>query len=111
MKSYGLSSFSLTNLLSRNKRFLPLPNNTRTFTGDLTYYEPGLGACGVVSSDNSAIVSISHFLFDSKQTGSDPNQNPLCFMKIRTQRFDISLNILKSADLTVVDRCRNRYSF
>jgi len=65
----------------------------------LTYYGPGLGACGVTSSGGDQIVSISHFDFDAASTGSDPNANPLCGHKLRAIRDG------NSVDLTVVDRC------
>ncbi|UPX20794.1 uncharacterized protein EKO05_0011014 [Ascochyta rabiei] len=84
---------------------LPLPNNTDHHTGDLTYYGPGLGACGVDSNDNDAIVSVSHFVFDAVQTGSDPNQNPLCGRKIRATRVDERTGKQVSIDVKVVDRC------
>ncbi|KAF2805500.1 uncharacterized protein BDZ99DRAFT_466491 [Mytilinidion resinicola] len=87
----------------KQHRNLPLPNGAKTYTGDLTYYGPGLGACGTDSNDNSAIVSISHFVFDAVQKGSNPNANPLCFRKIRAQRQ--YKGGLHSVDLTVVDRC------
>jgi hypothetical protein len=85
---------------------LPLPGGAQTFTGDLTYYAPGLGACGVTSNDNSPIVSVSHFTFDAAQTGSDPNQNPLCGKKIRAKRTREDGKMV-SIDLTVVDRCES----
>ncbi|EXJ96287.1 hypothetical protein A1O1_01413 [Capronia coronata CBS 617.96] len=79
---------------------LPLPSgHGGPYTGDLTYYEPGLGACGVTSSNKDKIVAISHIVFDAVSTGSDPNSNPLCGKKIRARRDN------KSVDLTVVDRC------
>jgi hypothetical protein len=79
---------------------LPLPSgNGGPYTGDLTYYEPGLGACGVTSKDSDKIVAISHIVFDAVSVGSDPNANPLCGKKIRARRDN------KSVDLTVVDRC------
>lgn len=66
----------------------------------MTYYDTGLGACGVNSGSNDYIVSISHYVFDAAQgSRSDPNSNPLCGKKIRATRNG------KSADLTVVDRC------
>ncbi|KAF1925239.1 uncharacterized protein M421DRAFT_15328, partial [Didymella exigua CBS 183.55] len=86
-------------------RFLPLPTNTDHFTGELTYYGTGLGACGVTSTDNDAIVSVSHYLYDAVQTGSDPNQNPLCGKKIRAIRVDERTGKQVSIDLKVVDRC------
>ena len=79
---------------------LPLPSgNGGPYTGDLTYYEPGLGACGIDSSNSDKIVAISHLVFDAVSVGSNPNANPLCGKKIRARRDN------KSVDLTVVDRC------
>ena len=86
-------------------RFLPLPNGAETYTGDLTYYDPGLGACGIDSGDNDAVVAVSHYTFDAVQTGSDPNQNPLCGRKIRATRVDERTGKSVSIDVTVIDRC------
>ena len=73
---------------------------SQRYTGDLTYYGTGLGACGITSSDNDDIVSISHFVFDAVSKSTDPNANPLCRHKIRAVREG------RSVDLMVVDRCR-----
>jgi hypothetical protein len=79
---------------------LPLPtSNGGPYSGDLTYYEPGLGACGITSSSSDSICAVSHLVFDAAQTGSNPNANPLCGLKIRLRRND------ESVDVTVVDRC------
>jgi hypothetical protein len=99
------ASHSLTVVLYRDQN-LPLPGNSQTFTGDLTYYAPALGACGLTSNDDSPIVSISHFTFDAVQTGSDPNQNPLCGKKIRAKRTREDGKTV-SIDVTVVDRCES----
>jgi hypothetical protein len=96
--------------LSPSPQNLPLPSNAKTWTGDLTYYGPGLGACGIDSGDGSAIVAISHYTFDAAQTGSDPNQNPLCGRKIRAQRVDERTGKQVSIDVTVVDRCTYLFS-
>lgn len=88
--------------LTTNKKAqdLPLPtSNGGPYTGDLTYYAPGLGACGITSSSSDSICAVSHIVFDAAQSGSDPNDNPLCGLKIRLQRNGTS------ADVTVVDRC------
>jgi len=84
---------------------LPLPGGAKTYTGDLTYYDPGLGACGIDSGDNDAVVAVSHYTFDAAQTGSDPNQNPLCGKKIRARRVNESTGKSISIDVTVIDRC------
>ena len=88
-------------LSSRNKlQNLPLPSdNGGPYRGDLTYYAPGLGACGIVSKDGDNVVSVSHLLFDAVSTSSNPNQNPLCGKMIRARRKT------GSVDLRVVDRC------
>jgi expansin (peptidoglycan-binding protein) len=45
---------------------IPLNNNSttpaqrsQTFTGDITYYQPGLGACGETNSDSEAVAAMS----------------------------------------------------
>ncbi|RMD42184.1 hypothetical protein DV735_g2929, partial [Chaetothyriales sp. CBS 134920] len=84
---------------------LPLPSDHGgPYTGDLTYYEPGLGACGITSSSSENVVAVSHTLFDAAQTGSDPNANPLCGTKIRAKRYKEGVGE-RTVDLTVVDRC------
>ncbi|KAI0010094.1 hypothetical protein F4779DRAFT_328386 [Xylariaceae sp. FL0662B] len=91
-----------------SNRDLPLPSNEDVFTGDLTYYEPSLGACGVQSDGGQAIVSISHLVFDAAgaDAGDDPNDNPLCGMKIRVMRDFVEAQAGNhSVDVTVVDRC------
>jgi hypothetical protein len=101
-----LANHSRVSPLNSSALFLPLPSDSQIFTGDLTYYSPGLGACGVVSTDNDSIVAISHFLFDAEADGTNPNNNPLCGKMIRAERFDEQVQANRSADLTVVDRCR-----
>jgi hypothetical protein len=84
---------------------LPLPDgHGGPFSGDLTYYQPGLGACGVTSTSSQNIVAVAHSLFDAVQSGSDPNSNPLCGRKIRARRNKEGVGE-RSVDLTVVDRC------
>ncbi|KAI5199592.1 hypothetical protein E4T39_06166 [Aureobasidium subglaciale] len=84
---------------------LPLPTNSEQHEGDLTYYGTGLGSCGITSSDSDSIVAVSHYVFDAASTSSNPNQNPLCGLKIRASRYDEQVGERRSVDLTVVDRC------
>ncbi|KAL8933381.1 MAG: hypothetical protein Q9216_006390 [Gyalolechia sp. 2 TL-2023] len=71
-----------------------------SFTGALTYYAPGLGACGMFSTAADAICAISHVRFDAAaSSGANPNLNPLCGKQIRATRGG------KSVLVTVVDRC------
>ena len=92
-----VSILLINTLLSNHHKSLPL--NSESHTGDLTYYAPAVGACGISSTDADLIVSISHITFDAASKGSDPNANPLCRHKIRAVREG------KSVDLMVVDRC------
>ncbi|KAK3067530.1 hypothetical protein LTS18_001054, partial [Coniosporium uncinatum] len=69
---------------------LPLPTNTAQHAGDLTYYDPGLGACGIVSDSSDSVVSVSHYVFDAVQKGGNPNQNVLCGKKIRATKRERS---------------------
>ncbi|KAL4940041.1 RlpA-like double-psi beta-barrel-protein domain-containing protein-containing protein [Aspergillus oleicola] len=79
---------------------LPLPtSNGGPYTGDLTYYDPGLGSCGISSSSSEKICAVSHTLFDAALTSGNPNENPLCGLKLRIRRGE------SSVDVTVVDRC------
>ncbi|RMZ85900.1 hypothetical protein DV736_g6548, partial [Chaetothyriales sp. CBS 134916] len=99
-----IAAQKLIDLDQRNGN-LPLPSNHGgPYTGDLTYYAPGLGACGVTSSSSEDIVAVSHTLFDAAQSGTDPNANPLCGKKIRAKRYKEGVGE-RSVDLTVVDRC------
>lgn len=86
----------------RKPQNLPLPSaNGGPYEGDLTYYDPGLGACGVTSANGDKIVAVSHIIFDAVQTGSNPNNNPLCGKSVRVKRVGGDVTV----DLTVVDRC------
>lgn len=98
-------SIGLTQRDKSNPTDLPLPSGAEVYHGDLTYYGPGLGACGITSGDNDDIVAIAHALFDSQSQGSNPNANPLCGRMLRAQRFDSRVGKTVSLDLKVVDRC------
>lgn len=89
----------------RSPRALPLPSNRGIFTGDLTYYDPALGSCGIVSSSSENICAVSHLVYDALSTGPNPNANPVCGRKLRVNRFVPSEGRNRSVDVTVVDRC------
>lgn len=84
---------------------LPLPTVGQIFTGQLTYYDPGLGACGISSSNTEMVVSLPHAVFDASAVGANPNNNPLCGRTLRATRTDERTGKLASVDLKVVDRC------
>lgn len=67
-------------------------------TGDGTYFDTGLGACGKYNTNSDHIVAVSHLLFDSFGT-ANPNNNPVCGHKIKATYQG------KSTIVTVADRC------
>ncbi|KAF2771227.1 hypothetical protein EJ03DRAFT_269036 [Teratosphaeria nubilosa] len=73
-----------------------------SYTGDITYYTPGMGACGITSTDGDPIVAIAESMFDSysSEAGGNPNNNPVCNKKISITGTDGS-----QYSATVVDRC------
>ncbi|RMY83495.1 hypothetical protein D0862_11681 [Hortaea werneckii] len=70
---------------------------------------PGLGACGVTSTEDDFIVALSHILFDaagsSTDAGGNSNENPLCGRMLRATRYNEEASAQRSVDLRVVDRC------
>ncbi|KAL2810095.1 RlpA-like double-psi beta-barrel-protein domain-containing protein-containing protein [Aspergillus granulosus] len=79
---------------------LPLPtSNGGPYTGDLTYYDPGLGSCGIMSTASEKICAVSHVVFDAALNSTNPNTNPLCGLKLRIRRGEMTV------DVAVVDRC------
>lgn len=85
---------------SERHQNLPLPtSHGGPYEGDLTYYDPALGSCGIMSSGSDLICAVSHVIFDAASTGSNPNENPLCGLKIRVKRGG------SSVDVKIVDRC------
>ncbi|KAH9905382.1 RlpA-like double-psi beta-barrel-protein domain-containing protein-containing protein [Xylariomycetidae sp. FL2044] len=67
------------------------PLTTRSNTGDITYYEPGLGACGWTNSDSEHVVALS-----PAQFAADPD---VCGKSISIQKDG------KTASAQVVDKC------
>ncbi|SMR60953.1 unnamed protein product [Zymoseptoria tritici ST99CH_1E4] len=70
-----------------------------THSGDITYFDVGMGACGISSTPDEKVVAISHILFDAVSTGN-PNTNPLCNQKVAITGADGSTYMG-----TIVDRC------
>jgi len=80
----------------------PIPG-TGPFSGDMTWFATGLGACGITNTDTDMICAVSHVLFDSwiGANPDNPNTNPICGKKI-------SLTVPGASEpitVTVVDRC------
>ncbi|KAI1392433.1 RlpA-like double-psi beta-barrel-protein domain-containing protein-containing protein [Hypoxylon trugodes] len=66
------------------------------YAGDMTYYTPGLGACGKWNSESDHIVALA-----PAQYGYDanPNKAKVCGRKINIHYGD------KTATATVTDKC------
>ncbi|KAJ9619677.1 hypothetical protein H2203_008459 [Taxawa tesnikishii (nom. ined.)] len=70
-----------------------------SYTGDLTWYEVGLGSCGETNVPSDHIVAISHVIMDAYNTGNS-NTNPMCGKTVTITGVDGS-----DYTATVVDRC------
>jgi len=72
-----------------------------TNTGEATFYQTGLGACGITNTDSDYIAAVSYLLFDSfpHYNGVNPNQNPICGKKV------IASYKGKSVTVALTDRC------
>ncbi|KAK3984176.1 RlpA-like double-psi beta-barrel-protein domain-containing protein-containing protein [Cladorrhinum sp. PSN332] len=68
-------------------------------TGQFTWYNTGLGACGKTNNDQQLVVALNRATFDPQTPNGNPNRNPLCGRRIRINYQG------KSVDVTVVDRC------
>ncbi|TRX91344.1 hypothetical protein FHL15_007766 [Xylaria flabelliformis] len=88
-----------TDLVSAAPATSPTAIASRSMSGDLTYYTPGLGACGVYNSEEDAIVALSRELFDPHTPNGNPNLNTYCGRRIKISRGG------HSAVVTVRDRC------
>lgn len=79
----------------------PSTGNGATYTGDLTFYDVGLGACGGYNTDSDMICAASMLLYDGFDgyTGANPNANPICGKQVAITYGG------KTITVTVVDRC------
>jgi hypothetical protein len=74
---------------------------TGTQSGQGTYYETGLGACGITNNDNQYIAAASELLFDTYPgyDGVNPNDNPLCGKMVTASYGGNSVQV------AITDRC------
>ncbi|KLO09596.1 plant expansin [Schizopora paradoxa] len=83
----------------------PIANATslvarQVYTGDATYYAPGLGACGETDGPNDFIAAASYILFDSYPgAGPNPNLNPICGRSITANANGNTVSV------RITDRC------
>ncbi|KAJ7611164.1 plant expansin [Roridomyces roridus] len=79
---------------------LAVESRATTFTGDGTFFQPGLGACGKTNTASDLIVAVGHGTFDSfPGATANPNVNPICGKKLKASFGG------KSVEVTVADRC------
>ncbi|EPS97900.1 hypothetical protein FOMPIDRAFT_55210, partial [Fomitopsis schrenkii] len=66
-----------------------------------TWFQPGLGACGLENSASDLIVAVSTEIYDNYPgyTGGNPNKDPVCKKGITAKYKGHSVSV------TVVDRC------
>lgn len=76
------------------------PASGQSFIGELTYFTPGMGACGHTSGEGDKMVAVSEALFDSYTTGGNPNKNPLCGQTLTIKGADG-----QDHKATIWDRC------
>jgi len=75
------------------------PQSGKTFTGEITYFTPGMGACGETSGEGDKMVAISQSLFDQYTPNGNPN-NPLCGKTLTIKGADGAEH-----KATIWDRC------
>ncbi|KAL0572118.1 hypothetical protein V5O48_009845 [Marasmius crinis-equi] len=68
--------------------------------GDVTFYAPGLGSCGISSGPTELVAAVAAGTFDTfPGAGPNPNLNPICGKRARVTANG------KSVDVKIVDRC------
>jgi hypothetical protein len=73
---------------------------TATYTGDGTFYETGLGACGINNVDTDFIAAVASATFDNfPGATANPNENPICNKQVTATYQG------KSVTVSITDRC------
>jgi hypothetical protein len=92
---YTPPSFSTSSSPSVKSLYTSAP-----FTGHATFYDTGMGACGIVNADSDPIVAVSRDVFEQYNPASgNPNHNSLC-----GRRIEISWNG-KATHAFAMDEC------
>lgn len=60
------------------------------YSGQATYYAPGLGACGITNTASDYICALNHVQFEDDGNGND---NPNCFKEILIKRGDAQVKV------------------
>ncbi|PRP85053.1 hypothetical protein PROFUN_07237 [Planoprotostelium fungivorum] len=72
--------------------------NSDTFSGDGTFFNPGLGACGTYAGDNDLVAALNGDQWGSNPNGN-PNNNPNCKKMARVR------GPLGEVTVVIQDRC------
>ncbi|KAF9513660.1 hypothetical protein BS47DRAFT_1343883 [Hydnum rufescens UP504] len=76
----ALIGFVATLLLASTVTTSASPIERRAYTGQASWTEQGLGACGITATDDQLVTAVQAHYFDSYPgyKGGNPNKNPLC---------------------------------
>ncbi|KAI4691580.1 hypothetical protein J4E81_007106 [Alternaria sp. BMP 2799] len=108
----GITFVSLLALIIGLVAGLVIPSNNNAVSpaigplaqGQMTFFNPAVGACGKTHGDNDAVMAVSHGRWDEVKT-PNPNNNPLCGKQIRAHRVDERTGKDASIVVTIVDKC------
>jgi expansin (peptidoglycan-binding protein) len=59
-----------------------LAKRSKTYKGEGTYFEPGMGSCGEESSSKDMMVAVNH---KQMENGANPNNNSNCGRRIKVK--------------------------
>lgn len=71
------------------------------FSGDLTYYTPGLGSCGETNTATDLIAALNA---PQMANGENPNKNPNCGRKarVKTKKGSVTVKIVSFEALFMI---------
>ncbi|CAG8542309.1 28449_t:CDS:1 [Dentiscutata erythropus] len=90
--------FDLSNAYKLDRSFTQHSKREENFTGSVTFFDAGLGACGTKNTNSDLVCAISKERF-GESPGDNPNKNQNCGRQIKVTRDS------KSVIVTVVDIC------
>lgn len=68
-------------------------------TGQATFYDTGMGSCGITNTDSDFIVALNKDMWQAGMIDGNPNHNTLCGKQLTAHRNG------KSVTVTVTDMC------
>jgi hypothetical protein len=77
------------------------------WTGELTWYATGAGACGQTNVTSDKVVAVSHKMFDLHSVGSNSNDNSLCGRKIMAWRGYCHRSANGKTDKAQTEQCES----